>query len=216
MQPCPVIAVGESPMSPPWPLPRGAGALVQRPVFDFRSFCLFGLFPPPSPFPKWKRFLRGVWVPLSPTVSCFRSRQFHGYLDTLIKDIFVPSLQWHAGRTAAAIRTAAVSCLWALVSSGVLSDEQVGLMRPGPKRGTDCALGFRGLPGTPAAGEERSPESPVLTAAADAPRQTEGTGLWGRRASRGLGGKPVVSLGHLGDFLSDRYCLQEKNFITGV
>ncbi|XP_032462057.1 dynein assembly factor 5, axonemal isoform X1 [Phocoena sinus] len=51
--------------------------------------------------------------------------QFHGYLDTLIKDIFVPSLQWHAGRTAAAIRTAAVSCLWALVSSGVLSDEQI-------------------------------------------------------------------------------------------
>ncbi|KAB0403439.1 hypothetical protein E2I00_001888 [Balaenoptera physalus] len=51
--------------------------------------------------------------------------QFHGYLDTLIKDIFVPNLQWHAGRTAAAIRTAAVSCLWALVSSGVLSDEQI-------------------------------------------------------------------------------------------
>ncbi|XP_059976367.1 dynein axonemal assembly factor 5 isoform X2 [Mesoplodon densirostris] len=51
--------------------------------------------------------------------------QFHGYLDTLIKDIFVPNLQWHAGRTAAAIRTAAVSCLWALISSGVLSDEQI-------------------------------------------------------------------------------------------
>lgn len=79
-------------------------------------------------------------MPLSPTLSCFRSRQFHGYLDTLIKDIFVPNLQWHAGRTAAAIRTAAVSCLWALVSSGVLSDEQVGLMHPGPKRGTGCAL----------------------------------------------------------------------------
>lgn len=45
----------------------------------------------------------------------------------MLKDILVPNLQWHAGRTAAAIRTAAVSCLWALVSSGVLSDKQVGL-----------------------------------------------------------------------------------------
>nr|XP_058894508.1 dynein axonemal assembly factor 5 isoform X2 [Kogia breviceps] len=51
--------------------------------------------------------------------------QLHGYLDTLIKDIFVPNLQWCAGRTAAAVRAAAVSCLWALVSSGVLSNEQI-------------------------------------------------------------------------------------------
>ncbi|KAL0608220.1 Dynein assembly factor 5, axonemal [Plecturocebus cupreus] len=36
------------------------------------------------------------------------------------KDILAPNLQWHAGRTAAAIRTATVSCLWALTSSEVL------------------------------------------------------------------------------------------------
>ncbi|KAF6280593.1 dynein axonemal assembly factor 5 [Rhinolophus ferrumequinum] len=51
--------------------------------------------------------------------------QFHSYLDTVIKDILVPNLQWHAGRTAAAIRTAAVSCLWALLSSEVLSATQI-------------------------------------------------------------------------------------------
>ncbi|XP_037362644.1 dynein axonemal assembly factor 5 [Talpa occidentalis] len=51
--------------------------------------------------------------------------QFHSYLDTVIKDILVPNLQWHAGRTAAAIRTAAVSCLWALISSEVLSAQQI-------------------------------------------------------------------------------------------
>ena len=72
-----------------------------------------------------------------PALSFFHSRQLHGYLDTLVQDIFVPNLQWHAGRTAAAIRTAAVSCLWALVSSGVLSDGQVGLVRPRPKREGD-------------------------------------------------------------------------------
>ena len=199
MQPCPVIAVGESPTSPPWPLPRGAGALVQRPVFDFRLFCLFGLFPPPSPFPKRKRFLRGVWVPPSPTLSCFHSRQFHGYLDTLIKDIFVPNLQWHAGRTAAAIRTAAVSCLWALVSSGVLSDEQVGLVRPGPKRGTGCALGFRGLPGAPAAGEGRSPESP--DSGSRCSQTDRGDGTVGPEGERRSGGKACCFPGSPGDFL---------------
>uniref|UniRef100_A0A452TIB1 Dynein axonemal assembly factor 5 n=2 Tax=Ursus maritimus TaxID=29073 RepID=A0A452TIB1_URSMA len=51
--------------------------------------------------------------------------QFHHYLDTVTKDILVPSLQWHAGRTAAAIRTAAVSCLWALLSSEVPSEKQI-------------------------------------------------------------------------------------------
>ncbi|XP_058567040.1 dynein axonemal assembly factor 5 isoform X2 [Neofelis nebulosa] len=50
---------------------------------------------------------------------------FHHYLDTVTKDILVPNLQWHAGKTAAAIRTAAVSCLWALISSEVLLDEQI-------------------------------------------------------------------------------------------
>lgn len=51
--------------------------------------------------------------------------QFQNYVDTVIKDILVPNLQWHAGRTAAAIRTAAVSCLWALISSEVLSAQQI-------------------------------------------------------------------------------------------
>ncbi|KAM9583630.1 dynein axonemal assembly factor 5 [Trichechus inunguis] len=51
--------------------------------------------------------------------------QFRGHLKMLVTDILVPNLRWHAGRTAAAIRTAAVSCLWALVSSGTLSAEQI-------------------------------------------------------------------------------------------
>lgn len=69
----------------------------------------------------------------SPAISCVHPRHFHHYLDTVTKDILVPNLQWHAGKTAAAIRTAAVSCLWALISSEVLSDEQVGL--PGTPAG---------------------------------------------------------------------------------
>ncbi|XP_045140257.1 dynein axonemal assembly factor 5 [Echinops telfairi] len=51
--------------------------------------------------------------------------QLHSHLETLVSDILVPNLQWHAGRTAAAIRTATMSCLWALLSSGALSAEQI-------------------------------------------------------------------------------------------
>eukprot|EP00039_Didymoeca_costata_P005825 m.85011 g.85011 ORF g.85011 m.85011 type:complete len:869 (-) comp12991_c0_seq1:13-2619(-) len=40
-------------------------------------------------------------------------------------DIVAPNCVWQNGRVAAAIRTAAVACLWALLSSGLPSDEDV-------------------------------------------------------------------------------------------
>ncbi|XP_014651115.1 PREDICTED: dynein assembly factor 5, axonemal [Ceratotherium simum simum] len=67
--------------------------------------------------------LSGVLLRAKETVDS--QGQFHSYLDTMMKDILVPNLQWHAGRTAAAIRTAAVSCLWALISSESLSAKQI-------------------------------------------------------------------------------------------
>lgn len=70
----------------------------------------------------------------------------------MTKDILAPNLQWHAGRTAAAIRTAAVSCLWALTSSEVLSAKQVrGSLRAGRTVAGDCT-GFPAPGGTPTAG----------------------------------------------------------------
>ncbi|KFO81788.1 HEAT repeat-containing protein 2, partial [Cuculus canorus] len=56
---------------------------------------------------------------------------FPGYLETVIKDILAPNLQWHAGRTAAAIRTTAVSCLWALIHSEMLSPEEIVKVKDG-------------------------------------------------------------------------------------
>ncbi|XP_059835019.1 dynein axonemal assembly factor 5-like isoform X1 [Hypanus sabinus] len=49
---------------------------------------------------------------------------FSSYLETLVRDILVPNLLWHAGRTAAAVRTTAVSCLWALLHSKMITLEQ--------------------------------------------------------------------------------------------
>ncbi|NXJ70212.1 DAAF5 factor, partial [Rostratula benghalensis] len=56
---------------------------------------------------------------------------FPGYLETLLKDILAPNLQWHAGRTAAAIRTAAVSCLWALIHHNILPPEEMLKVKAG-------------------------------------------------------------------------------------
>ncbi|XP_049644535.1 dynein axonemal assembly factor 5 [Suncus etruscus] len=50
---------------------------------------------------------------------------FHSHVDSIVTEMLIPNLQWHAGRTAAAIRTAAVTCVWALVSSQALSGPQV-------------------------------------------------------------------------------------------
>ncbi|NXC51431.1 DAAF5 factor, partial [Penelope pileata] len=50
---------------------------------------------------------------------------FPSYLEIVVKDILAPNLQWRAGRTAAAIRTTAVSCLWALIHCEMLSPEEI-------------------------------------------------------------------------------------------
>ncbi|KAM3826520.1 dynein axonemal assembly factor 5 [Vipera latastei] len=55
--------------------------------------------------------------------------QFGNYLEIVIKDILSPNLQWQAGRTAAAIRTTAVACLWALIYSKLLSAEELQNVR---------------------------------------------------------------------------------------
>jgi dynein assembly factor 5 len=64
-------------------------------------------------------------VLLRPQDTVDSQGQFHSYLETVVKDILAPNLQWRAGRTAAAIRTATASCLWALTSSNILSAKQV-------------------------------------------------------------------------------------------
>ncbi|KAL8175544.1 UNVERIFIED_CONTAM: hypothetical protein K2H54_029880, partial [Gekko kuhli] len=59
-----------------------------------------------------------------PNKSINSEGQFCNYLEIVIKDILAPNLQWQGGRTAAAIRTTAVSCLWALIDSELLSPEE--------------------------------------------------------------------------------------------
>lgn len=101
-------------------------------AYKFRGVFLFVFFPPFLPVFLWQKilfYILSVSLPIShEPLFCFLifgCRLFPSYLEIVIKDILAPNLQWHAGRTAAAIRTTAVSCLWALIHCETLSPEEV-------------------------------------------------------------------------------------------
>lgn len=53
-------------------------------------------------------------------------RHFCDESERFLSDVLLPNLVWHAGRTAAAVRTSALSCLLALLHGGAITPGQVG------------------------------------------------------------------------------------------
>ncbi|XP_064172156.1 dynein axonemal assembly factor 5-like isoform X2 [Anguilla rostrata] len=51
--------------------------------------------------------------------------KFSDHLEAFLKELLLPNLEWHAGRTAAAIRTAALTCLFALLQGGAIAPPQL-------------------------------------------------------------------------------------------
>ncbi|XP_071953209.1 dynein axonemal assembly factor 5-like [Antedon mediterranea] len=49
---------------------------------------------------------------------------FGSFATIVVKDMILPNCVWHAGRVCAAVRTTAVSCLWALFQSQLLTQKQ--------------------------------------------------------------------------------------------
>lgn len=56
------------------------------------------------------------------------NNKFADFAEIVVRDMILPNCVWHAGRVAAAIRTTAVSCAWALLQSGALTLDKVGLI----------------------------------------------------------------------------------------
>ncbi|KAG9263943.1 dynein assembly factor 5, axonemal [Astyanax mexicanus] len=52
-------------------------------------------------------------------------RCFGEYVGVFLQELLLPNLVWRAGRTSAAVRTSALSCLLALLQGGAISKEQV-------------------------------------------------------------------------------------------
>ncbi|CAH3199000.1 unnamed protein product [Porites evermanni] len=48
---------------------------------------------------------------------------FSSHSVTVVQKLVIPNCVWQAGRTAAAVRSAAISCLWALLNSNLLSSQ---------------------------------------------------------------------------------------------
>ncbi len=53
------------------------------------------------------------------------SFRFGEFAVTVVRDMIIPNCSWRAGRVAASIRTSAVSCLWAMFQSNVLTQKRV-------------------------------------------------------------------------------------------
>ena len=51
--------------------------------------------------------------------------KFGEFVVTVVRDMIIPNCVWKAGRVAKAIRTTAVSCLWALLQGGALNKDRV-------------------------------------------------------------------------------------------
>lgn len=51
--------------------------------------------------------------------------KFADFAEIVVRDMILPNCVWRAGKVAAAIRTTAVSCAWALLQSGILTIEKV-------------------------------------------------------------------------------------------
>ncbi|KAJ8251506.1 hypothetical protein GJAV_G00222090 [Gymnothorax javanicus] len=51
--------------------------------------------------------------------------KFCEHLEAFLTELLLPNLEWQAGRTAAAIRTAALTCLYALLQGGAVTAEQL-------------------------------------------------------------------------------------------
>lgn len=52
-------------------------------------------------------------------------RRFGEYMEVVLKDLLLPNLVWRSGRCAAAVRTAALSCVLALLHGAGLQAERV-------------------------------------------------------------------------------------------
>ena len=51
--------------------------------------------------------------------------RFGNFVFTVVRDMVIPNCVWKAGQVASAVRTTAISCLWALLEGSALRKEKV-------------------------------------------------------------------------------------------
>lgn len=102
-----------------------AGPVVGRHLEDIIPVLTVNLCPDKDPELRLKFFSLLSRLVMSAQATLDSEHHFEKFAVTVLKDMILPNCVWSAGRTAGAIRTTAVSCLWALLQSGALTKEKM-------------------------------------------------------------------------------------------
>ncbi|CAL1545836.1 unnamed protein product [Lymnaea stagnalis] len=102
-----------------------AGPVVGRHLDDIIPVIITNLDPNKDPELRLKFFSLLSRLVLSAPSTLDSEHRFEEFATTVVRDMILPNCVWKAGRTAGAIRTTAISCMWALLQSGVLTKEKL-------------------------------------------------------------------------------------------
>ncbi|XP_033630139.1 dynein assembly factor 5, axonemal-like [Asterias rubens] len=102
-----------------------SGVLVSELLTDIIPVIRVNLHPDKDPELRLKFFSLLSRLVMKAGESEGARLKFGDFSLVVVKEMIVPNCVWHGGRTATAIRTTAISCLWALLQSGLLTAEQV-------------------------------------------------------------------------------------------
>ena len=110
----------------PFPLP---GPVVGKHLDDIIPIIVANLQPEKDPELRLKFFSLLSRLVLAAPTTLDSEHHFGEFAVIVARDMILPNCVWKAGRTASAIRATAISCMWALLQSGVLTKEKVCLWR---------------------------------------------------------------------------------------
>ncbi|XP_069124070.1 dynein axonemal assembly factor 5-like [Argopecten irradians] len=102
-----------------------AGPVIGDLLGDIIPVMVANLNPEKDPEVRLKFFSLLSKLVMSASTTIDSQNKFGEFAATVVKDMIIPNCVWSAGRTAGAIRTTAVSCMWALLQSGLLTQEKL-------------------------------------------------------------------------------------------
>ncbi|KAL3876674.1 hypothetical protein ACJMK2_034478 [Sinanodonta woodiana] len=102
-----------------------AGPVVGDHLDEIMKILVVNLKPEKDAEVRLKFFSLLSQLMMNSKVTIDSSDKFGDFAVMVVKDMIIPNCVWKAGRVAEAIRTTAVSCMWALLKSGILTKEKL-------------------------------------------------------------------------------------------
>lgn len=102
-----------------------AGPVVGKHLDDIIPIIVANLQPEKDPELRLKFFSLLSRLVLAAPTTLDSENHFGEFAVIVARDMILPNCVWKAGRTASAIRATAISCMWALLQSGVLTKEKM-------------------------------------------------------------------------------------------